>query len=93
MTQKMRDTDLATCEHEILPHEDAKLIADIVENVRFVDASTPNTDHVLIPRDHEPEPFRILVVSEPTTTVRAHAERSQIHEPCQEVISRDPVRS
>jgi len=65
-----RDTDLAAREHEILPYEDAKFIADIIEDVWFVDASTPDANHVLVPGDQKLEPFQVLVISKPTAMVR-----------------------
>ena len=67
---KINDADLAACEHEILPYEDAELIADVVEGIRFVDASAPDTNHVLVPGNQLLEPFHILVISKPTVIVR-----------------------
>ena len=68
-----RDTDLTAREHEILPYEDTEFIADIIEDVWFVDASAPDTTHVLVPGDQKLEPFQVLVISKPTDIVRVSA--------------------
>ena len=56
-------TDLTACEHEILPYQDTEFIADIVEYVRFIGTSTPDTNHVLVPGDQKLEPLQVFVVS------------------------------
>lgn len=68
-----RGANLTTCEHEILPYEDAKFIANVVEHIWFIDASAPDTNHVLVPGNQKLEPFHILVISEPTVMVRPWA--------------------
>jgi len=50
-----------------LPYEDTKFIADIIEDVGFIDASAPHANHVLVSGDHELEPFHVLVISNSTT--------------------------
>ena len=67
------DTDLAAREHEVLPYEDAEFIADTIEDVWFVDASTPDTNHVLVSGNQKLEPFQVLVIGKPTATVRVSA--------------------
>ena len=59
-------TNLTACEHEILPYEDTEFVTDIVEDGWFIDASTPDTNHVLVPSDQELEPFYVLIVGKPT---------------------------
>ena len=68
-----RGTDLAAREHEILPYEDTEFIADIIENIWFIDASTPDANHVLVPTDKKLEPLQVLVVGKPTGVVRVSA--------------------
>ena len=92
-TVETHKTYLAACEHEILPYEDTDFIAHIVENVWLIDASTPDTDHVLVPGGQKPEPLRVFVIRKPTAVIRVRAERSKPYEPCQEAICRDPVGS
>jgi len=60
-----RGAHLTACEHEILPYEDTEFVTDIVEDVWFVDASTPDTNHVLVPGDQELEPFYVFIISNP----------------------------
>jgi hypothetical protein len=46
-----RGTDLAAREHEILPYENTEIVADIIEDVWFINTSTPDANHVLVPGD------------------------------------------
>ena len=42
-------------EHEILPHHDARLVAEIVEEIVFVDAAAPDPQHVHVRRRRVPD--------------------------------------
>lgn len=70
---QVKRTDLAAREHEILPYEDTEFIADIIEDVWLIDASTPDANHVLVPSYQKLEPFQVLVISQPTAMVRVSA--------------------
>src|SRR2546423_6202298 len=67
----------AAREHELLPQKDAHLVAQLVEVVRLVDASTPHAQHV-----HVCVARRL---DELTVSLPRHARR--------ETVSRNPVRA
>jgi hypothetical protein len=68
---------LTASEHEVLPNEQSKLVADVVKVVEFIDSSSPDSNHVLVTVNHQLKPGSVAFL----------CDFGQV------IVGRDPIRT
>lgn len=60
---------VAAAEHEVLPYENAELVAGVVKGLLFVDTAAPDADHELVAVGHELDPVVVSLLGDPRDKV------------------------